>query len=76
MYLALLIFQYIGIIALFFEIIYVTRQRSSRMQMLLLIVMYSTLINIVGYTLEMETSTRELAMQSLKVTYVGKPFII
>ena len=76
MYLALLTFQYIGIIALFFEVIYVTRQRSSRMQTLLLIVMYSTLINIVGYTLEMEAATRELAMQSLKVTYVGKPFII
>ena len=54
MYLALLTFQYIGIIALFFEVIYVTRQRSSRMQTLLLIVMYSTLINIVGYPLEME----------------------
>ena len=76
MYQALLIFQYIAIIALFFEAIYVSRQRSSRMQTLLLIVMYSTMVNLVGYTLEMEAATKELAMQSLKVTYVGKPFII
>lgn len=46
------------------------------MQTLLLIVMYSTMVNLVGYTLEMEAATKELAMQSLKVTYVGKPFII
>lgn len=76
MYQALLVFQYIAIIALFFEAIYVSRQRSSRMQTLLLIVMYSTMINLVGYTLEMEAATKELASQSLKVTYVGKPFII
>lgn len=76
MYYALLILQYIGIIALFFEVIYVTRQRSSRMQTLLLIVMYSTMINLVGYILEMEATTKLLATQSLKVTYIGKPFII
>lgn len=76
MYQTLLVFQYIGIIALFFEILYVVRQRSSRMQTLLLLVMFFTLINIVGYTLEMEADTKELAMQSLKVTYIGKPFIL
>lgn len=76
MYQALLVLQYIGIIALFFEVVYVSRQRNSRMQTLLLIVMYSTMVNVVGYTLEMEATTRELAIQSLKVTYVGKPFIL
>lgn len=76
MYQTLLVFQYIGIIALFFELLYVVRQRSSRMQTLLLLVMFFTLINIVGYTLEMEADTKELAMQSLKVTYIGKPFIL
>lgn len=76
MYQALLVLQYIGIIALFFEVVYVSRQRNSRMQTLLLIVMYSTIVNIVGYTLEMEATTKELALQSLKVTYVGKPFVL
>ncbi len=76
MYHALLVLQYIGIIALFFEVIYVSRQRSSRMQTLLLILMYSTIVNMVGYTIEMEATTLELATQSLKVTYIGKPFII
>lgn len=76
MYQILLVFQYICIIALFFEILYVARQRSSRMQTLLLLVMFFTLINIVGYTLEMRSTTKELAMQSLKFTYIGKPFIL
>lgn len=76
MYQALLILQYIGIIAIFFEILYVVRQRSSRLQTLLLLVMFFTLINIVGYTLEMAADTKELAMQTLKVTYIGKPFIL
>ena len=71
MYQALLILQYIGIIAIFFELLYVVRQRSSRLQTLLLLVMSFTLINLVGYTLEMTADTKELAMQTLKDTYIG-----
>lgn len=76
MYDLLLILQYIGIIGLFFEILYVSRQHGSRLQTILVILLYSLLFNIVGYTLEMEAKTQELAMQSVKMTYIGKPFVV
>lgn len=59
-----------------FEILYVSRQHSSRIQTLLVMLLYATVFNIAGYTLEMQAATKELAMQSLKFTYLGKPFII
>lgn len=76
MYDLLLILQYIGIIGLFFEILYVSRQHGSRLQTILVILLYASLFNIVGYTLEMEAKTQELAMQSVKMTYIGKPFVV
>lgn len=76
MYDLLLILQYIGIIVLFFEILYVSRQHGSRLQTILVILLYASLFNIVGYTLEMEAKTQELAMQSVKMTYIGKPFVV
>lgn len=76
MYDLLLILQYIGIIVLFFEILYVSRQHGSRLQTILVILLYDSLFNIVGYTLEMEAKTQELAMQSVKMTYIGKPFVV
>ncbi len=76
MYDLLLILQYIGIIVLFFEILYVSRQHGSRLQTILVILLYTSLFNIVGYTLEMEAKTQELAMQSVKMTYIGKPFVV
>lgn len=76
MYWFLLVLQYMGMGALFFEILYVSRQHSSRIQTLLVMLLYATVFNIAGYTLEMQAATKELAMQSLKITYLGKPFII
>ena len=76
MYDLLLILQYIGIIVLFFEILYVSRQHGPRLQTILVILLYASLFNIVGYTLEMEAKTQELAMQSVKMTYIGKPFVV
>lgn len=76
MYDLLLTLQYIGIIGLFFEILYVSRQHGSRLQTILVILLYDSLFNIVGYTLEMEAKTQELAMQSVKMTYIGKPFVV
>ena len=76
MYWILLVIQYVGMAALFFEILYVSSQHSSRIQTLLVMLLYATVFNIAGYTLEMQAATKKLAMQSLKFTYLGKPFII
>lgn len=52
MYQFLLTLQYIGILALIIEIFYVSRQHGSRLQLSLILLLYSSLINLVGYTME------------------------
>lgn len=76
MYNFLLILQYLGIIVVLFEILYISRQHSSKLQTILLMLLYASLINIIGYTLEMEASDKTLAIQALKMSYVGKPFVV
>ena len=48
MYWILLVIQYVGMAALFFEILYVSRQHSSRIQTLLVMLLYATVFNIAG----------------------------
>lgn len=76
MYSALLAMQYAGILILLGEIICVLRRKTTKLQMILLMVLVSTLINFVGYLLEMQAVTQELALQAVKIIYIGKPFII
>lgn len=68
--------QYIGIAILLFSIIYVLRQKPSRLQTILLVVFFSVLINFVGYLMELQATTKEMALQAVKFIYVGKPYII
>lgn len=76
MYSALLVMQYIGILILMAEIICVLRRKSTKLQMILLMVLVSTLVNFVGYLFEMQADTQTMALQAVKVIYIGKPFII
>lgn len=76
MYNFLLGIQYLGIIMLALEIVYIVRQRITKLQTTLLVLMYSILINLIGYTLEMKATDVSHAMLGVKVGYMGKPFII
>lgn len=68
--------QWLGIIVLGVEICYIFRQRSSRRQQLLLCINIATLVNFVGYLMELQATSRELALQAVKFLYLGKTFII
>lgn len=68
--------QWLGILILGVEICYIFRQRSSRLQVLLLCINIATLVNFVGYLMELQATTMELALQAVKFIYLGKPFII
>lgn len=68
--------QWLGILILGVEICYILRQRSSRLQVLLLCINIATLVNFVGYLMELQATTMELAVQAVKFIYLGKPFII
>lgn len=76
MYTALLALQYVGIAVLYAEILYLMYQKTSRLQILMLVVFISALVNFVGYLFEMQATTQEMALQAVKFIYVGKPFII
>lgn len=75
MYTVLLTIQYIGIVILFCELIFVFRQKPSRLQTLMLMILGGSLINFVGYLFEMKADTLQDALTAVKILYFGKPFI-
>lgn len=76
MYSLLIVLQYIGIFIFLMEILYILKQRPSRLQLILLFLCISELINLTGYLFEMQSRTLESAILSVKFIYLGKPFII
>lgn len=76
MYSVFIVVQYLGIGILLLEILYIYLQKSSKLQILMLTVAVSTLINFVGYLFEMRATTQEMALQAVKFIYLGKPYII
>lgn len=72
----LLVVQYLGIIILFFELLYVIRQKPSRKQSHILIITISGLINSIGYLFELTAGTKEIALISVKFAYCGKVYIL
>ena len=73
MYIFLITIQFIGIIILFAEAIYLVNRKSSRQQIRMLLLMISILINFIGYLFEMQSVTPEQALQAHMFTYLGKP---
>ena len=68
--------QFVGIIVLFCEIIYLVSQRPSRQQLRLLLLMVALLIDFVGYLFEMQAIIPEQSLQALKVAYIGRPISV
>lgn len=72
----LLAIQNIGIIILIIQIAYVFNQKPTAQQKWVLLISISTLINVLGYTMEMKATSADVAYLAVKFIYVGKPFII
>lgn len=68
--------QYAGILVLLIELLYICRQKPSRIQNMLMLVVIATLINFVGYLFELQAVNKEMALMAVKVIYLGKPYII
>lgn len=71
----LFVLQYIGIAILLAELFYILTRKPSRVQVPLLCLVITILINFIGYTFEMHATTKEMALQAVKFLYCGKPFI-
>lgn len=67
--------EYIGIIFLILELIYIILQRPTSLHGLLILAIVSTLVNFVGYLFELTSTTKEEALVAVKCIYLGKPFI-
>lgn len=68
--------QYVGILILLFEIYYIIRQRPSKSQILLLLVVICELVNFAGYIFEINSTTPQQSLTAVKFMYIGKPFIV
>jgi len=75
MYTLMMGIEYISIVLLIFEIIYVMRQKGSYMQNLMLLLLISVLVNFVGYLVELKSDSLETALIGVKIAYLGKPYI-
>lgn len=70
------IMQYIGITILLVELFYTFFQKQSRLQNYLMLLLVALLINYVGYSMELQASNVYEALSAVKVSYMGKPFIL
>lgn len=67
---------YIGIGVLVIEIYYTFFQKQSKVQSSLLLMSIALLINYVGYLLELQARDLSTALMTVKISYMGKPFIL
>ncbi|MBQ0001788.1 MAG: HD domain-containing protein, partial [Clostridiales bacterium] len=72
MYTAARVIQYLGIAFMLWGFFKIYSKKLSYQKQLLLIVLCAVLINQIGYALEMESTTPEAALTSIKFAYVGK----
>lgn len=75
MYEVYLAIQYVGIAVLIAEILFILNKQASRLQVILLCTATATLVNFIGYLMEITSSSVETAIMGMKVAYLGKPFI-
>lgn len=76
MYVLFLTVQYVGIAVLIVEILYILSKPASQFQTTLLIMATATLLNFIGYLMEITSTSMETALMGVKVEYLGKPFIM
>ena len=76
MYVFFLTVQYVGIAVLITEMIYILNKPASRLQITLLAMVMATLLNFIGYLMEITSNSMDTALMGLKVEYIGKPFIM
>ena len=75
MYIFLLGVQYIGIGVLILIMVHVLKQRATKQQIIMLMLLTALLVNFVGYLFEMTATTLREALRAVQMIYVGKPFI-
>jgi len=68
--------QIIAIFVLFVELLYIIGQRPSKMQVLLIMLVTSTIVMLIGYLTEILAKDEGTAMLSVAFSYIGKPYAL
>lgn len=68
--------QYLAILILFVELVYVLSKKPSETQKYVVIISISTILMFVGYIVELKAATLEAAMIGTAVSYIGKPYVM
>lgn len=76
MYNFFVVLQYAGIVILAAELIYTYHQNTSKIQNTLMLMETALLLNFVGYLYELKATNMADALTAVKISYMGKPFII
>ena len=74
LYYVLLTLQHIATVALFAGILYISFLTPSRFQIELILLMVSTLIMLIGYSVELYAASVDAALVGTAISYLGKPF--
>lgn len=75
MYHFLLTVQYISIFILFFESAYIFSRWRTKLQGILFFSCVATLINNVGYLIEMKATSEDVYLAGVQTSYLGRSFI-
>lgn len=76
MYSTILIIQYIGIAVIIASLYYAFTMKKTDQKELLQIMLIASLINEIGYTMELKCTTMETALTAIKFAYIGKVVIV
>lgn len=76
MYNFCVVLQHAGILILAAELIYTYYQNTSKIQNTLMLMETAILLNFVGYLYELKATNMADALTAVKISYMGKPFII
>lgn len=66
--------QFLATVVLLGEIVYISFLKPSRFQIELILLMISTLIMMIGYSIELFATGPEVALIGTAISYLGKPF--
>jgi len=68
--------QYAAIVIILAEIVYIAYLKPSKYHVEMLILLVSTLIMLVGYSIELNAENVNTALMGASLSYIGKPFAL
>lgn len=75
MFYTLIALQLVAILIMFCEFLYIFSHWSSKQQSYLLLMIFFSMVNTIGYTVEMMGTNKEQVLAGCRLSYLGKTFV-